>query len=60
MLRPVALVGIDVSGERIASIIRVTTIGELLCCSQLADSCHPDGEGDTVLRNVISYKSPMV
>jgi hypothetical protein len=29
MLRPVALVGIDVSEERSASIIRVTRIGEL-------------------------------
>jgi hypothetical protein len=29
------------------------------CCSQLADSCHPDDGDDTSLRNVGSYKSHM-
>jgi hypothetical protein len=70
ILRRVALVRTAVSDERIASIIRVTSIGgnsnsiysqrasvASYCqrCSYLADSCHLDDGGDTFLRNVGSY-----
>jgi hypothetical protein len=66
MLRRVALVRTDVSGELRTSFIRVTRIGELemlavtsnsLCCSEFTDSCQPDEGGVKVLRNVGSYKS---
>jgi hypothetical protein len=66
MLRRVALVITDVWEERFASIIRVTRIRELgttlaVTSNQrtLADSCHPDDDGDTFLRNVVYYKSNM-
>jgi hypothetical protein len=59
MLCHVALVRTDISEESIASIIRVTKIGELATTLELADSCHPDDRGDTFLRNVGSYKSHM-
>jgi hypothetical protein len=70
MLRRVALVRTDVSEEIIASIIRVTRIGELgttlavtsnLCTlrrnTTFTDICHPDDGGAKFLRNVGSYKS---
>jgi hypothetical protein len=57
----------DVREKRITSIIKVTRIGVLgtmLAVTNnrstlLADSCHPDDGGDTILRNVGSYKSQM-
>jgi hypothetical protein len=39
MLRRVALVRTDVSGEHSASIIRVTRIGELGTCASVASYC---------------------
>jgi hypothetical protein len=73
MLGSVALVRTDVSEERIASIIRVTRIGELgttlyffaactdcylrLTLFQFTDSCHPDDGDAKFLRDVGSYKS---
>jgi hypothetical protein len=71
MLRRVALVRTDVSEELLASIIRVKRIVELgtlavtnndarceeITCSQITDSCHPDCEGATFLRNVGSFKA---
>jgi hypothetical protein len=69
MLRSEALVRTDVSVERIASLIRVTRIGELgtmlavssnqrmLRRNTIDNSCHPDDGGDTFLRNASSYKS---
>jgi hypothetical protein len=66
MLRRVVLVRTDVSEERIASIIMVTRIGELgttlavttavRCEEILTDSCYPDGENATFLRNFGSHK----
>jgi hypothetical protein len=63
MLRRVALVRTHVSEDRIAFIIRVERIGEpgtLAVTSNrrtVADPCHPDDGGDTLLRNFGSYKS---
>jgi hypothetical protein len=62
ILRPVDLVRTDVSEEHIASIIRVTRVGELgvtlaVTSNQLANSFHPDSGGDTFRRNVGSYKN---
>jgi hypothetical protein len=68
MLRHMALVRTDVSEERSASIIRVTTIGELettlaatsnrrTLLKMLSTSCHPDDGGAKFLRNAGSYKS---
>jgi hypothetical protein len=64
MLRRVILVRTDVSQERMASIIKLTRVGELAieaCCGEilckLADSCHPDDGGDSLLRNFGSYKN---
>jgi hypothetical protein len=69
MLRRVALVRTDVSEERIASIIRVTTIDELrtlpvtivlqllATANTVPTSFHPDDGGETFLREVSSYKS---
>jgi hypothetical protein len=56
---------IDVSEERIASIIRVERIGELgitlvVSSNRSAlrrNTCHPDDKGNTFLRNVGPYKS---
>jgi hypothetical protein len=69
MLRSVALVRTDVSGELGASFIRVTRIGKLgttlavtsnrRTLRRNADSCHPDG-GAKFLRNVCPYKSHTV
>jgi hypothetical protein len=67
MLSNVPLVRTDVSEERITSIIRVTRIGEQRAsvasycqsCSWLADFYHPDDGGDTIPRNIGSYKSHM-
>jgi hypothetical protein len=64
MLRRVALVGSNVSHELIASIIRLTIIGELgtlavtssqkqaACCVTDNDSCHLGDGGETFFRNV--------
>jgi hypothetical protein len=52
MLRRVALVRTDFSGERSASIIRMTRIGELGTTRS-----HPDEGGAKLLRNVCSYNS---
>jgi hypothetical protein len=66
MLSRVALVRIGVSEERIASIIRATTIDELRTmlavtidrrASKLADYFNPDNGCYKFLRNVGSYKS---
>jgi hypothetical protein len=62
MLRLVAIVGIDVSEERGASIIRVTRIGELgtslaVTSNRRTDSFHRVDEGATFLLNIDSYKS---
>jgi hypothetical protein len=69
MLRRVTLVRIDFSEERIASIIKVTRIGELgttlpvssnrrtLRRNADSDSCHPHDGGATFLRNIGSYKT---
>jgi hypothetical protein len=57
MLLHVALLKINVSEERSASIIRVVGIGEL--GTTLTDSCHPDDGGATFLLNFGSYKSHM-
>jgi hypothetical protein len=65
MLRRVALVRTDVSEQRIASISRVTRIGELgttlaatsNLCRLRPYSCYPYDEGETFLRNIGSYKS---
>jgi hypothetical protein len=71
MLRHVALVRTDVSEELSASLVRVTTIGELgtmllvfylvflRSVHRFTDSCHPDEGGAKFLRNVGSYKSHM-
>jgi hypothetical protein len=60
MLRHVALVRIDVSEERTASIIRMTRIDVLatllVTSNRIKLSCHPADEGATFLRNVGSYK----
>jgi hypothetical protein len=60
MLSCVALVRADVSEEHIASIIRMTKVGELVKAlavtgnrSTLNDSCHPDDAGDKFLRNIV-------
>jgi hypothetical protein len=64
----VALARTDVTKERIASVVRVKRISELGTTLSVtkrlatevrffADSFHPDGVGDTFLRNVGSYKS---
>jgi hypothetical protein len=48
--------------ERIASIIRklcASVDNYSRRCSQLADFCPPHDGGDTILRNVDSYKSHM-
>jgi hypothetical protein len=69
MLRRVALVGTDVLGERIASIIRVTRVSglvflcsvlRLLVTANIVPICHPDDGSDTFLRNICSYKSNTV
>jgi hypothetical protein len=61
MLGCVAVVRINVSEERIASIIRVTRIGELSISSQRAsfagnvvpvNSYHPDDGSETLLQYV--------
>jgi hypothetical protein len=56
----VTLVNTDVSEERIASIIRMTRIGELPVTANVvpssADSFHFYDGGDTFLRNVGSHK----
>jgi hypothetical protein len=53
MLRYVALVRTDVSGELSASFIRSTRIGELGSTQAVTtDSCHPDEGGARFLRNV--------
>jgi hypothetical protein len=70
MWHRMVLVRTDVSEEHIASIIRVTRIGQLGTTlvvtsnlstlrrgQKLADSCHPEGGGDTFLLNVGSYTS---
>jgi hypothetical protein len=73
ILRRVAFVRIHVSDERIASMIRVTRIGELetelavtsnrsmrintKLITILFLSCRPDDGSDMFLRNVGSYKS---
>jgi hypothetical protein len=64
MLRGVALVRTVVSEEHIASIIRVTKIGELGTSAVTRNlrtlrrnTCHPDYGSATFLRNVGSYKS---
>jgi hypothetical protein len=61
MLRLVAHVITNVSGELIGPIITVTRISELgttsLATEAQIDSCHPDGGGDTLLQNVGSYES---
>jgi hypothetical protein len=54
MLRRMALVKTDVSEERIASIIKVTRIGEL---GTLVVTSDPDDGGAKFLPNVGSYKS---
>jgi hypothetical protein len=56
MLRSVALVRIDVSGELSPSIIRETRIGEL---GMLADSCHPDDGGAKYLRNSVLTRATL-
>jgi hypothetical protein len=64
MLRRLALIRTDVSEERIASIIRVTRIGELsisLQSTSVASYCQcfsslAEG-GDNYLWNISSYKS---
>jgi hypothetical protein len=65
-LRRMVLVRTYVSEERNASLIRVTRIGDLGTTSAVSNnrrtqrrniSCHPDGVGDTFLRNVDSNKS---
>jgi hypothetical protein len=76
MLRRVAIVRTDVSEELIASMIRVTRLGELgtlavtanRCTLRwninyiwfLTDSSRPDDGGDKFLRNIVSYKSNTV
>jgi hypothetical protein len=55
MLRNVAVVRTNVSEKRIASIIRVTRIGERR--TALAVTSHPDDGGTAFLRKVGSYKS---
>jgi hypothetical protein len=62
MLRLVALVRTDVSGEPSASVTRVTRICELgttlaVISNRRTHSCHPDEGGAKFLRNVGSYKS---
>jgi hypothetical protein len=61
MLRRVALVRTDVTEEPIASITRVTRIGELgttlTATSNRRTLRHPDEGGARLLRNVSSYKS---
>jgi hypothetical protein len=67
MLRCVVLVRTDVSEELSASIIRVTTNGELGTTLTVTSNrsrlrinincCHRDDEGANFLRNVGSYKS---
>jgi hypothetical protein len=67
LLRRVALVRTDVSEELSASIIRVTSIGELGTLAVTSNrsmlrrntKCHPDYGGVKFLRNVGSYKSHM-
>jgi hypothetical protein len=74
MLRRLALVRADVSEEPIASIIRVTRIGELgttlavtssvlllLLTADYSESLifHRDDGDDTFLRNLGSYKNHM-
>jgi hypothetical protein len=54
MLGLTSLVRTHVSEERIASIVRVTRIGEL---RTLAVTNNPHNGGDTTLRNVGSFKS---
>jgi hypothetical protein len=49
MLRCATRVRTDVSEERIASIIRVTSIVQL---ETFTNSCHPDDGGAKFLRNV--------
>jgi hypothetical protein len=64
MLRRVALVRTEISGERSASNNRVARIGELgttLAVTSnrrtINDSCHPDEGGATFLRNICFYTS---
>jgi hypothetical protein len=67
ILRRVALVRTDVSGELIAAIITMTRISELGTTLPVTNnrrtlrrnttSCHPDKGGAKFLRNVGSYKS---
>jgi hypothetical protein len=53
MSRRVALVVTDVSEKRVASIIKITRIGELgTALTVFADSCNPDDGGAAFLRNV--------
>jgi hypothetical protein len=56
----------DVSEENITSIIKVTRIGKQgtlavtrnrITLRIITTTCHPDGGGDTFLRNVGSYKN---
>jgi hypothetical protein len=60
MRHHVALVRTDGSEKHIASIIRVTRIGEIETTLAITDSCHPHEGGDTFLWTVGSYKSHMV
>jgi hypothetical protein len=56
MLRRVALVRNDVSGELSSYIIKVTRIGEVGTLAVI-DYCHPDEGGAKFLLHVGSYKS---